>query len=122
MDKKRIALITGGMGGLGETITTKMHDAGYRVAVTYSMTKLQGLPGDPPYLVTLNPRHEPAAVIARASFTHPQFDRPALDAQALLPGLGAEQRTHYCGAHFGFGFHEDGMRSGLGAAASALAR
>ncbi len=36
MDKKRIALITGGMGGLGETITTKMHDAGYRVAVTYS--------------------------------------------------------------------------------------
>ncbi|MBI2316979.1 MAG: SDR family NAD(P)-dependent oxidoreductase, partial [Betaproteobacteria bacterium] len=35
-DKPRIALITGGMGGLGETISTKMADAGYRVAVTYS--------------------------------------------------------------------------------------
>ncbi|MCX5745050.1 MAG: FAD-dependent oxidoreductase [Proteobacteria bacterium] len=91
-----------------------------RVDVTYSMTRLQGLP-DAPYLVTLNPRREPASPLAEATFQHPQFDRAALAAQARLPGLGAAHRTYYCGAHFGFGFHEDGMRAGLAAAASVLA-
>jgi predicted NAD/FAD-binding protein len=42
-------------------------------------------------------------------------------AQAELPRIGATQRTYYAGAHFGFGFHEDGLRSGLAAAASAIA-
>jgi hypothetical protein len=87
-----------------------------RVAVTYSMTKLQGLP-DAPYLVTLNPRSEPAGILDDVTFTHPQFDRAALAAQAELPWLGGTDRTYYAGAHFGFGFHEDGLRSGLAAAA-----
>jgi uncharacterized protein len=86
------------------------------VAVTYSMTRLQGLP-DAPYLVTLNPRSEPAGVLHEVTFAHPQFDRAALTAQAALPGLGAAHRTAYAGAHHGFGFHEDGMRAGLAAAA-----
>ncbi|MEO8703882.1 MAG: FAD-dependent oxidoreductase [Kofleriaceae bacterium] len=91
-----------------------------RVAVTYSMTKLQGLP-DAPYLVTLNPRREPANMLADVTFAHPQFDRPALVAQQELPRLGHRDRTYYAGAHFGFGFHEDGLRSGTNAAAQLLA-
>jgi predicted NAD/FAD-binding protein len=87
-----------------------------RVAVTYSMTRLQGLP-DAPYLVTLNPRTRPANVLHEVTFMHPQLDAAALAAQAQLPRLGREHRTYYAGAHFGFGFHEDGMRSGLAAAA-----
>ncbi len=91
-----------------------------RVAVTYSMTRLQGLP-DAPYLVTLNPRSEPAQVIHEVTFEHPMFDRSALAAQVELPRLAGVRRTYYAGAHMGFGFHEDGMRSGLAAAARALA-
>ena len=88
-----------------------------RVAVTYSMTRLQGLP-DAPYLVTLNPRREPAGVLHETWFDHPQLDREAIAAQAELPGLGGAHRTRYAGAHFGFGFHEDGMRAGIAAAAA----
>ncbi len=85
-----------------------------RVSVTYSMTRLQGLP-DRPYLVTLEPRREPAGILAEARFAHPQFDLGALAAQRELPALG-DRLTAYAGAHFGFGFHEDGLRSGIAAA------
>jgi predicted NAD/FAD-binding protein len=91
-----------------------------RVAVTYSMTRLQGLP-DAPYLVTLNPRRTPAGVLHETWFDHPQFDRAALAAQAELPRLSGALNTYYAGAHFGFGFHEDALRSGLAAAARAIA-
>jgi predicted NAD/FAD-binding protein len=84
------------------------------------MTRLQGLP-DAPYLVTLNPRREPRGILAEVAFTHPQFDAAALAAQAQLPRLANARRTYYAGAHFGFGFHEDGLRSGLAAAARLLA-
>ncbi|HEU4612826.1 MAG TPA: FAD-dependent oxidoreductase, partial [Kofleriaceae bacterium] len=57
-----------------------------RVAVTYSMTRLQGLP-DAPYLVTLNPRTRPAGVLHEVDFAHPQFDRAALAAQTELARL-----------------------------------
>ena len=86
-----------------------------QVAVTYSMTKLQGLP-DAPYLVTLNPHAPPRGVLHEVAFRHPQFDRAALAAQAELPRL-ASPHTAFAGAYFGFGFHEDGMASGLAAAA-----
>jgi len=91
-----------------------------RVAVTYSMTRLQGLP-DAPYLVTLNPRREPAGVLHDVTFTHPQLDRAALAAQAALPRLAGVHRTYFAGAHAGFGFHEDGLRAGLAAAARLVA-
>jgi len=89
-----------------------------RVAVTYSMTRLQGLP-DAPYLVTLNPRTRPTNVLHEAWFHHPQLDTAALRAQAELPQLGRGHRTYYAGAHFRYGFHEDGMRAGIEAAARA---
>ena len=93
---------------------------GSAVAVTYSMTRLQGLP-DAPYLVTLNPRSRPAGVLHEVAFAHPQLDRAALAAQVALPTLGAAHRTRYAGAHLGFGFHEDGMRAGIAAAAATSA-
>jgi predicted NAD/FAD-binding protein len=92
-----------------------------QVAVTYSMSRLQGLPDDPPYLVTLNPRTPPSSPLHAVSFTHPQFDGPALAAQSSLARLNGTNRTYYAGAHFGYGFHEDGLRSGLAAAARAIA-
>jgi predicted NAD/FAD-binding protein len=91
-----------------------------RVAVTYSMTRLQRLP-DVPYLVTLNPRRTPNGVLHETWFDHPQFDRAALAAQPELPRLGGTLHTYYAGAHFGFGFHEDALRSGLTASARMLA-
>ncbi len=90
-----------------------------RVAVTYSMTRLQGLP-DAPYLVTLNPRTQPAGVLHEVDFAHPQLDRAALAAQTELARLSGAQRTYYAGAYLGYGFHEDGMRAGLAAAARLL--
>lgn len=92
-----------------------------RVAVTYWMNRLQGLPDEVPWLVTLNPRRRPAHVVHEAGFSHPQFDFPALDAQAALPRLQGTRHTYYAGAHTGFGFHECGMRSGMYAAARVLA-
>ena len=93
-----------------------------RVAVTYSMNRLQGLPDDTPLLVTLNPRQpvEPHQQICERELTHPQFDAAALAAQRALPAVQGHARTYYAGAHFGFGFHEDGLRSGLAAAAALL--
>jgi uncharacterized protein len=93
-----------------------------RVAVTYSMNRLQGLPQDTPLLVTLNPRQPIAGPVLReVDLAHPQFDLAALRAQRALPSLQGRRRTYFAGAHAGFGFHEDGMRSGI-AAAQALLR
>ncbi|MBA3393614.1 MAG: FAD-dependent oxidoreductase [Deltaproteobacteria bacterium] len=87
-----------------------------QVSVTYSMTRLQGLP-DVPYLVTLNPRHEPANILHDVTFEHPQLDSAALAAQSEVPRLAGTHRTYYAGSYLGFGFHEDALRSGYAAAA-----
>jgi uncharacterized protein len=92
-----------------------------RVAVTYWMNRLQGLPMERPLLVTLNPRGPIEGVLAEAWMDHPQLDVAALAAQGELPALQGTRRTYYAGAHFGFGFHEDGLRAGLAAAARVLA-
>ena len=54
-------------------------------------------------------------MLARMDYTHPVYDGPALRAQRRLPEL-ADERTAYAGAHHGWGFHEDGCRSGVAAA------
>lgn len=92
-----------------------------QVAVTYWMNRLQGLPDDDPYLVTLNPRGSIADPLVETTMDHPQFDLAALAAQGELPRLQGARRTYYAGAHFGFGFHEDGLRAGQAAAARLLA-
>ncbi len=97
-----------------------------RVSVTYDMSRLQGIAdvdgGTTRYLVTLNPRRPIDAdrVIARARFAHPLFDAAAVRAQAALPRLQGVRHTYFAGAWTGYGFHEDGARSGLAAAARLL--
>ena len=56
-------------------------------------------------------------VLARATYEHPQYTLATLRAQRELPALSGTRRTWYAGAHFGNGFHEDGLASGVAAAA-----
>jgi predicted NAD/FAD-binding protein len=86
--------------------------------VTYHLNRLQALDEPEQYCVTLNrdDRIAEDRVIRRVDYAHPLYDFAALDAQALLPGLDGRRRTWFCGAYQGFGFHEDGLASGLRAA------
>lgn len=90
--------------------------------VTYWMNRLHGLPeGDPArgeYLVSLNPDRAIAdeQVIARMEYEHPIFTREAVAAAAALQDEGGD-RLAFAGAWLGWGFHEDGCRSGVAAAA-----
>lgn len=88
------------------------------VSVTYWMNRLQGIADDKPLFITLNPPHEPkpGTVFGEWSYEHPQFDAAAIKAQALLPQLQGRNGVWFAGAWTGFGFHEDGLRSGLEAA------
>ncbi len=85
------------------------------VSVTYWMNLLQGINPKKPLFVSLNPPFAPEAskVFARFSYDHPQFDKVALRAQTELNDVQGKRNTWYCGAWTGFGFHEDGLRSGL---------
>jgi predicted NAD/FAD-binding protein len=87
--------------------------------VTYWMNRLQGLDTDTQFLVTLNAREQidPAAVLAVMDYRHPVYDAAAVAAQATLPALNTH-RTAFAGAYHGWGFHEDGCRSGVAAAAA----
>lgn len=93
------------------------------VAVTYDVSRLQGLPGRTPLLVTLNDagRIAPEHVIARMPFDHPLFTLDSIAAQARHAEVSGVDRVHFCGAYWRNGFHEDGVVSGL-AVARALAR
>lgn len=89
------------------------------LSVTYWMNKLQPLPsGSGNLFVTLNPASEIASdkTVATFDYTHPMYDTAALDAQTELWRLQGQRRTWFCGAYFGYGFHEDGLQSGLAAA------
>jgi predicted NAD/FAD-binding protein len=85
------------------------------VAVSYLINQLQPLPFKTPVIVTLNPHQppDPAKVLARFSYEHPVLDQAASLAQLELPDLQGQQRTWFCGAWTGFGFHEDGLKSAL---------
>jgi len=89
-----------------------------RPTLTYYLNKLQRLDADRDYCVTLNQDVPEEHVLARLSYTHPLFTVGTLQAQNDLRGLSGERGTHYAGAHFGNGFHEDGLASGVAAAAA----
>jgi predicted NAD/FAD-binding protein len=91
-----------------------------RVAVTYWMNRLMGLAEPAPYLVTLNPRAPIADALHATTMDHPQLDAGALAARVALPALQGVRGTYHAGAHVGFGFHEDALRSGYAAAARIL--
>ncbi len=88
-----------------------------RVHVSYWMNRLQALDAQEDYLVTLNPGDAvaPDRVIASMEYTHPVFTRDAVAAAPRLRATGGP-RLAFAGAHLGWGFHEDGARSGLEAA------
>jgi len=88
------------------------------LCVTYWMNRLQPLGEAPDLFVTLNPSREPdpARVHARIAYDHPLFDAATGRAQPDLWSLQGVNRTWFCGAHFGAGFHEDGLQAGLAVA------
>jgi predicted NAD/FAD-binding protein len=86
--------------------------------VTYWMNSLQGLPGQAPTFITLNPTRAPAAgsILREQDWDHPVFDTASMQAQRRLWSLQGVRRTWFCGAWFGAGFHEDGVQAGLAVA------
>ncbi len=88
------------------------------VCLTYWMNRLQNIDEKLPVFVTLNPHRMPKSetVIARFDYEHPIFDQAALEAQKQLWSIQGTNRTWFCGAYFGHGFHEDGLQSGLAVA------
>jgi predicted NAD/FAD-binding protein len=84
-----------------------------RCAVTYYMNHLQALDADRPFCVTLNRTAAiaPEHVIRVIPYAHPVFTREAMAAQGRHEEISGAQRTHYCGAYWRWGFHEDGVAS-----------
>jgi predicted NAD/FAD-binding protein len=74
--------------------------------------------------VSLNPLHEPreGTVLRRISYAHPVFDNAAIAAQGRLADLQGRSHAWFCGAWTGYGFHEDGLKSGQQVADEILAR
>jgi predicted NAD/FAD-binding protein len=88
------------------------------VHVTYHLNRLQALDEPLEYCVTLNQtrRIDPATEIRSMVYHHPTYTVDTVAAQRELPSLQGVANTYYCGAYHGWGFHEDGCRSGLAAA------
>ena len=100
----------------------RMDDCGSRrdaTTVSYWMNRLQGLESDRPFVVTLNStaRIDADTVIATMQYTHPIYTTESVTAQRELSSLSTG-RTAFAGAYHGWGFHEDGCRSGVQAAAA----
>lgn len=95
-----------------------------QVCVHYLINKLQPLPCATPVIVSLNPIDEPdpRQVLGAFDYAHPVFDAAAVAAQGRLPALQGVQGTWFAGAWTGYGFHEDGLKSGLAVAAALAAR
>jgi uncharacterized protein len=86
-----------------------------RVCLHYLLNRLQRIPFAQPVVVSLNPLQDidPATIVGEYDYAHPVFDLAAIDAQKRLPLLQGQQHTWYAGAWTGYGFHEDGLKSGL---------
>jgi predicted NAD/FAD-binding protein len=83
------------------------------------MNRLQGIASARPLLVTLNgsERIDPGSILHRDVAHHPVFDAAAIANQRLHSVISGAQRTHYCGAYWGHGFHEDAVQSAIAACA-----
>ena len=87
--------------------------------VTYDMNQLQGIAAPETFCVTLNctDRIDPARVLRRMRYRHPVYTHASVAAQARRHEINGQRRTWFAGAYWGFGFHEDGVRSGVEVAA-----
>ena len=86
-----------------------------RVCLHYLLNLLQRIPFAQPVVVSLNPLQsiDPATIVGEYDYAHPVFDLKAIDAQKRVPLLQGQHHTWYAGAWTGYGFHEDGLKSGL---------
>ena len=94
--------------------TTALGEDG-RPTITYHLNRLQALETERDYCVTLNEEVPEEHVLERFTYDHPLYTLATLRAQSELPLL-AGGRTHFAGAYFGNGFHEDGLASGVAVA------
>ncbi len=93
-----------------------------RVCLHYLINRLQPLPFEQPVVVSLNPVREisQAQILGEFEYDHPVFDLDAIHAQKHVPALQGQHHTYFAGAWMGYGFHEDGLKAGLGAARQLL--
>ncbi|KXU80974.1 NAD(P)/FAD-dependent oxidoreductase [Aeromonas enteropelogenes] len=90
-------------------------DDGARPLVSYNMNILQGVSSPEPFCVSLNPagRVDESKVLRRFVYHHPVFNKSSIAAQQRRPEICGQRHTHFCGAYWYNGFHEDGVRSAL---------
>ena len=90
-------------------------DASARVIVTYNMNILQNLRAPRTFCVTLNQTNaiDPSKIIRRLTYHHPVYTQAAIAAQQRYDRVNGANRTYFCGAYWGYGFHEDGVNSAL---------
>jgi hypothetical protein len=88
---------------------------GGECTVSYCMNLLQSRDAPEPFVVTLNRTHaiDPARILRRMVYHHPVYTRASVAAQQRRAEIQGVDRTWYCGAYWGWGFHEDGMRSAV---------
>ncbi|QDU60752.1 protoporphyrinogen oxidase [Planctomycetes bacterium Pan216] len=86
-----------------------------RVAVTYNLSMLQHHQTSEPFCVTLNQTDQIDSdkILRRMTYHHPTYGLDSFDAQRRYNEIGGRRRTHFCGAYWGYGFHEDGVKSAL---------
>ena len=84
-------------------------------SITYWLNLLQNLKCDENIFLTLNPYYEidQSKILKKVRFTHPYFDQLALDHQSKLNNLQNKRNILFCGSYFGYGFHEDGIKSSI---------
>jgi predicted NAD/FAD-binding protein len=85
------------------------------VCLHYLINRLQPLPWKTPVMVSLNPLRpiRPDSILGQWDYSHPVFDRAAIQAQRQVPTLQGRSHVWFCGAWTRYGFHEDGLMSGL---------
>ena len=84
-------------------------------SITYWLNLLQNLKCDENIFLTLNPYFEidKSKILKKVAFTHPYFDQSTLDTQRILKNLQNKRNILFCGSYFGYGFHEDGIKSSI---------
>ncbi len=99
-------------------IREKTTAGGSVLSLTYDMNRLQGIKTGYNYFVTLNTGKElrKGSVVAEMVYHHPTYSFESMKTQNELPSLNGVNKTYFCGSYFGYGFHEDAVRSAVQAA------
>ena len=86
-----------------------------QATVSYNMNILQGLNTKKTYCVTLNSGEliAPELILAKFNYSHPVYSKPAIQAQARWQEISGQNNSHFCGAYWANGFHEDGVLSAI---------